>query len=310
MDRLRTIECFLASAELGSFSRAARSLGITPASVSRQIGLLEDRLGTRLFNRTTRHLSLTEGGALFRERVCGLVEGLSEAEDIVRDLSGAPAGLLRITAPASFGRLHIAPWLPSFLDRYPQIKLDLFFTDRLVDVLEERIDVAIRITDAQDSSTICRKLARQNSVVCASPAYLDRHGAPKRFGDLQAHNCLTYSAQITSRWRLYRRGEEIDHLDVSGNMRARDGDTIYVATLYGLGLSLQPLWRVGDDLKVGKLINVFPEYAVSSIGAATGIHAFYNHREYLAPKVKVLVDYLIEIYGSPPYWENGFPSVT
>ncbi len=304
------IECFLASAELGSFSRAARSLGITPPSVSRQIGMLEDRLGIRLFNRTTRHLSLTEGGALFDERVRGLVAGLSEAEDIVRELSGAPVGVLRITAPASFGRLHIAPWLPSFLDRYPQIKLDLFFTDRLVNILEEKIDVAIRITDAQDSSTISRKLARQNSVVCASPGYLDRHGAPEQFGDLQAHNCLTYGAQPASRWRLYCRGEEIDHLDVSGNMRARDGDTIYVATLHGLGLSVQPLWRVGDDLKAGKLINVFPEYAVSSIGAATGIHAFYNHRHHLAPKVRVLVDYLIETYGAPPYWEKDLASIS
>jgi DNA-binding transcriptional LysR family regulator len=303
MDRLRMINCFVASAQLGSFSRASRDLGVTPASVSRQVSLLEGHLGLSLFNRTTRHLSLTEAGALFLERVSGALQQLSTAEDLVRELKGEPRGVLRVTAPASFGRLHIAPWLAGFLERYPGITLDLFFTDRVLDFLEERIDVAIRITAIQDSSTIGRKLARQHSVVCATPDYLARSGRPTAFADLCRHNCLIYGKHPHTVWRLYRNEDEIGRVEVGGNVRARDADSIYIAALAGVGVSLQPLWRVGDDLKSGRLLNLFPGSVVSSIGPATTIHAFYNHRRHLAPKITAFVDYLLERFGSPPYWE-------
>lgn len=208
MDRLRMIQYFVTSARLGSFSRASRDLGVTPASVSRQVSLLEGRLGVCLFNRTTRHLSLTEGGALIFERVGGVMDQLSDAENVIRDLTAVPSGMLRVTAPASFGRLHVAPWLTGFLALYPEVKLDLLFTDRVVDLLEEKIDVAIRITAAQDSSTIGRKLAPQHSVVCASPDYVKRFGRPADFSALAGRNCLTYGTHPIGVWRLYRQGQE------------------------------------------------------------------------------------------------------
>ncbi len=304
MDRLRMIEYFLASARHGSFSQAARSLGITPASISRQIHLLELRLGTKLFNRTTRRLSLTEGGTLFFETVSKHMDGLTDAEDQVSQLNKTPGGLLRVTAPASFGRLHIAPWLPRFIELYPDISLDLVFTDRLIDIMEEEIHIAIRITDAQDSNIISRKLARQYSIVCASPEYIRRHGPAKTFDELAGHNCLIFGKTRSAlRWRLYKGGKEQGQVEVAGNLSARDGDTIHVATLHGLGVSVQPVWRIGDDLRSGRLVDLFPGCSASSIGAATSIHAFYLHREHLVPKVKALIDFLAETYGSPPYWE-------
>jgi DNA-binding transcriptional LysR family regulator len=305
MDRLRMIHYFVETVRRGGFSRAGRELGLTPASISRQVSQLEDSLGLRLLNRTTRQLSLTEAGELFYERVSHVVADLAEADEIVRSLRGGPSGLLRVTAPASFGRLHIAPCLAGFLDTYPQIKLDLVFTDRLVHMLDEKIDVAVRITAAADSSLISRMLARQYSVVCLAPSYADRRGAPKRFEDLATHNCLTYGSAGASTWRFYDGEDEVAQVEVGGNVHARDGDSIYVATLAGVGISLQPTWRVAEDLKAGRLKPLFPGFWASSIGGASAIHAYYVHRRHLAPKIKAFVDYLAEAYRSPPYWEKG-----
>ncbi len=305
MDRLRMIHYFVETVRHGGFSRAGRELGLTPASISRQVSQLEDSLGLRLLNRTTRQLSLTEAGELFYERVSHVVADLAEADEIVRGLRGGPSGVLRVTAPASFGRLHIAPLLAGFLESYPQVKLDLVFTDRLVHLLDEKIDVAIRITAAPDSSMISRVLARQYSVVCLAPAYAQRRGTPPRFEALADHNCLTWGAAGASTWRFYDGPKEVGRVEVAGNVQARDGDSIYVATLAGIGISLQPIWRVAEDLKAGRLVPLFPGMWASSIGGASAIHAYYVHRRHLAPKVKAFVDYLAEAYRSPPYWERG-----
>lgn len=299
------IHYFVETVRHGGFSRAGRELGLTPASISRQVSRLEDSLGLRLLNRTTRQVSLTEAGELFYDRVSHVVADLAEADEIVRSLRGGPSGLLRVTAPASFGRLHIAPSLGGFLAAYPQIKLDLVFTDRLVHLLDEKIDVAIRITAAPDSSLIGRMLARQHSIVCLAPAYAAKHGSPRSFADLARHNCLTYGAAGASTWRFYEGGDEVARVEVGGNVHARDGDSIYVATLAGIGISLQPIWRVGEDLKAGRLRPLFPGYWASSIGGASAIHAYYVHRRHLAPKIKAFVDYLAEAYRAPPYWEKG-----
>ncbi|MBL8687955.1 MAG: LysR family transcriptional regulator [Rhodospirillaceae bacterium] len=305
MDRLRMIHYFVETVRRGGFSRAGRELGLTPASISRQVSQLEDHLGLRLLNRTTRQLSLTEAGELFFERVSRVVEDIAEADEIVRGLRDGPSGVLRVTAPASFGRLHIAPCLAGFLETYPQIKLDLVFTDRLVHLLDEKIDVAIRITAAPDSSMISRVLARQHSVVCLAPAYAAKHGAPKKFDALVDHNCLTYGPSGASTWRFYDDKREVAQVEVAGNIQARDGDSIYVATLAGVGISLQPIWRVAEDLKAGRLVPLFPGFWASSIGGASAIHAYYVHRRNLAPKIKAFVDYLADAYRSPPYWERG-----
>jgi len=299
------IQYFVETVRRGGFSRAGRELGLTPASISRQVSQLEDSLGLRLLNRTTRQLSLTEAGELFYERVSHVVADLAEADEIVRSLRGGPSGLLRVTAPASFGRLHIAPALGGFLDTYPQIRLDLVFTDRLVHMLDEKIDVAIRITAAPDASLISRMLARQHSIVCLAPSYAERRGTPKRFEDLARHNCLTYGAAGASTWRFYDSNSEVAQIEVGGNIHARDGDSIYVATLAGIGISLQPIWRVGEDLKAGRLKPLFAGFWASSIGGASAIHAYYVHRRHLAPKTKAFIDYLADAFRSPPYWEKG-----
>ncbi len=195
--------------------------------------------------------------------------------------------------------------LVGFLESYPQVKLDLVFTDRLVHLLDEKIDVAIRITAAPDSSMISRVLARQYSVVCLAPAYAQRRGTPPRFEALADHNCLTWGAAGASTWRFYDGPKEVGRVEVAGNVQARDGDSIYVATLAGIGISLQPIWRVAEDLKAGRLVPLFPGMWASSIGGASAIHAYYVHRRHLAPKVKAFVDYLAEAYRSPPYWERG-----
>lgn len=307
MDRLRMIHYFVETVRRGGFSRAGRELGLTPASISRQVSQLEDSLGLRLLNRTTRQLSLTEAGELFYERVSHVVEDLAEADEIVQSLHGGPSGLLRVTAPASFGRLHIVPALAGFLETYPQIRLDLVFTDRLVHMLDEKIDVAIRITAAPDASLIGRRLARQHSIVCLATSYAEKRGAPRRIEDLAKHNCLTYGASGGSTWRFYdgESDREVAQIEVSGNVHARDGDSIYVATLAGIGISLQPIWLVAEDLKAGRLKPLFPGTWASSIGGASAIHAYYVHRRHLAPKIKAFVDYLADAYRSPPYWENG-----
>jgi DNA-binding transcriptional LysR family regulator len=305
MDRLKKLQYFVASVRLGGFSKAGRAFGVTPASISRQIALLEDQLGLRLLNRTTRQLSLTEIGALFYDRADRIVQEMADAEELVRSFKGAPRGVLRITAPASFGRLHIAPWIGGFLEDFPDIALDLHFTDRLVDIYEEKIDVAIRITAPADSSVICRLLARQRSVACASPAYFARRPRPSAFADLSAHNCLTYGRHTESVWRFYRDEREVGRVEARGNVHSRDGDSIYAATLAGVGVSIQPIWRAAEDLRSGRLIDLFPGFAASSIGGASAIHAYYSNRRHLAPKIKVFVDYLATTYGAPPYWERA-----
>lgn len=293
MDSLAEMEAFVRVVHAGSFSAAARASGLTPSAVSKQISRLEARLGARLFNRTTRRLGLTEVGAAFHERAQRILSEVEEAERAVSHASAAPRGTLRLNVPVVFGRLHVAPLLPEFLGLYPEVRIDITFNDRFVDLLEEGVDVAIRIGDLGDSSLIARRLAPNRRVVCGAPAYFERNGYPEHPADLSRHNCLVYT-YLASRndWRFVcankPRSEAQDVVQVSGNFEANNAEAIHGALRSGLGLGLLPLWLVGEDLRAGRLVQALPGYhAVDS-----AVYAVYPPGRHLSPKVRCFIDFL------------------
>jgi DNA-binding transcriptional LysR family regulator len=288
---------FTRVARAGNMSAAGREMGLSPAVVSKRISLLEDRLNVRLFQRTTRQLTLTDTGEGYFRRVVAILGMLEEAENFVNRRNERPRGILRITAPTSFSRLHIAPHIPRFLEMYPEIELDLHLTDTFVDIIRDGFDLAIRIGALQDSSLVQRKLASDTRVVCASPQYLERHGEPTSLPDLDRHNCLSAGAQES--WRL--EGPDGSHqLRLEGNIRCNSADFVREALLAGLGIGLRPIWEIGGDLKSGALRHILPQYHGAN---ALAVHAIYPSRDYMPEKLNVFIEYLATLYGSTPYWE-------
>lgn len=300
------LEIFARVARTGNMSAAGREMGLSPAVVSKRISLLEDRLNARLFQRTTRQLTLTETGEGYFKRVVDILSLLEEAEDFVSRRNTRPRGLLKVTAPTSFSRLHIAPYLPAFLEKFPEIELDFNLTDNFVDIIRDGYDLAVRIGELQDSSLVQRKLAADTRVVCASPKYLEAQGTPRTVADLDFHNCLSAGAQDV--WRL--QGPDGAHqLRVKGNIRSNSFEFMREALLAGLGLGLRSTWDIGPEIKSGALKIVLPEYR----GVDTmAIYAVYPCRDFMPEKVNVLIEYLAELYGNAPYWDNGLelPKVT
>ena len=293
------LEIFARVARTGNMSAAGREMGLSPAVISKRISLLEERLNARLFQRTTRQLTLTETGEGYFKRVVDILSLIEEAEDFVSRRNTKPRGLLKVTAPTSFSRLHIAPYLPQFLTRFPEIELEFQLTDNFVDIIRDGFDLAIRIGELQDSSLVQRKLAADKRVICASPKYVELSGLPKSLADLDFHNCLSAGAQ--DYWRL--QGPDGHHqLKVKGNIRSNSFEFIREALLAGLGLGLRSTWDIGTELKNGDLKVVLPEYK----GADTvAIYAVYPCRDFMPEKVNVFIEFLAELYGSDPYWEKG-----
>lgn len=293
------LDIFARVARTGNMSAAGREMSLSPAVVSKRISLLEERLGTRLFQRTTRQLTLTETGEGYFKRVVDILSLVAEAEDFVSRRNDQPRGLLKVTAPTSFSRLHIAPYLPEFLSRYPEVELDFHLTDSFVDIIRDGFDLAVRIGELPDSSLVAKKLSPDNRVICASPAYLEKMGVPTSLSDLEHHNCLSAGAQDF--WRL--EGPDGSHqLRVKGNIRSNSAELIREALLTGLGLGLRPTWDIGAEVKSGALKVVLPEYRGSH---SMAIHAVYPCREFMPTKVNVFIDFLAELYGTEPYWEKG-----
>ena len=301
MDHLSVMAVFARVVEMESFSGAARDLGLSKSAVSKQVGRLEDRMGLRLLNRTTRRLSLTEAGAAFYQGCRRVVAEAEAAEQAVTRLASAPRGRLKVNAPMSFGVRHLAPALPDFMARYPELTVDLALNDRLVDLVEEGFDVAIRIARLADSSLIARRLAPNRLVLCATPAYLRAHGAPRSIDELKDHACLLYSYQTAGDvWRLCGPGGE-RRLRITGRVRINNGDALLAAALGGLGVALLPCFICGQDLRAGRLIHVLPEW---SSPADTAITAVYPASRNLSPKVRVFVDFLAERFGGTPHWDQ------
>ncbi len=300
MDRLDTMEAFVRVADSRSFSEAARRLRLSKSVVSRQVSALETHLGARLFHRTTRSLSLTEVGQAYYERCARILAEIEEANLSVSSLQTEPRGKLRINAPMSFGVLHLAPLLPSFLERYPQIDIDMAMSDRFVSLVDDGFDVAVRIGKLEDSSLIARHLAPLRRVVCASPAYLAARGTPRTPDDLAGHCCLTYSNRSTpDEWSFQTAEGQRWPVEVHGRLRVNNGDALREAALGGVGIITLPSFIVGRDLQAGTLVALLAEHVPQD----AAIHAVYPHNRHLSPKVRAFVDFLVEHIGPRPYWD-------
>ncbi len=300
MDQLAALRAFVAVAEAQSFSNAARALRIAKSAVSRQVSDLEADLGARLLHRTTRSLSLTEAGRAYFERATRILADLDDANMAVGELQAAPRGRLRISAPMSFGFLHLMPALSDFMARYPEVVVDLAMNDRFVDLVNEGFDVAIRIGTLPDSSLIARQLAPARRVICASPAYLSAHGAPRAPNDLTAHVCLFNSNLRSAReWRFVSPDGAPLPVTVNGPLSVDNGDALRVAALRGLGLANLPTFIVGADLQSGALATVLDSFVAQDLS----INAVYPHSRHLSPTVRALIDFLVDRFGPEPYWD-------
>jgi len=298
MTAISDLEIFARVARTANMSAAGREMGLSPAVVSKRISLLEERLGARLFQRTTRHLTLTETGEGYFKRVVDILSLIEEAEDFVSRRNTRPRGVLKVTAPTAFSRQHIAPYLPDFLRRYCDIELEMQLTDNIVDIIRDGYDVAIRIGELRDSSLVARKLANDHRILCASPQYIAANGAPETLADLESHNCLLAGAQDV--WRLEGPEGQVQ-VRVKGNIRSNSADFVRHALLDGLGIALRSTWDIGPELKSGALQQILPKYrGVSSVA----IFAVYPCREFMPNKVTVFIEFLAELFTKPGYWDR------
>jgi DNA-binding transcriptional LysR family regulator len=298
MDHLAELDIFARVVTAGSMSAAGRELGLSPPVVSKRIKSLEERLGTRLLQRTTRQLTLTESGKGFYERVVAILASVEEAEAWVSRRAAAARGILRVSAPTSFGRMHIAPHLVDFLTAYPEITIDLSLSDQFVDIVAEGYDLAIRIADLADSSLVAKRLAPNHRVLCATPGYLAAQGMPQALADLANHRLLLHNAD---HWRLESAdGPAVVRVDSA--VRTNSSEVVREAVLAGMGIALRSTWDVGPEIDSGKLLIVLPEWHASS---RVAVHAVYPSRRHLAHKVRVFMDFLGERFGNPPYWDKG-----
>jgi DNA-binding transcriptional LysR family regulator len=286
----------------GGFTRAAEALDTSPANVTRYVNELEAHLATRLLNRTSRKLSLTESGEALYERCRSILEEVAEAEAIASSSAVAPRGRLRINAPLSFGVRHLASLWPAFLERYPEVELDIALIDRVVDIVEEGYDLAIRISRTGPASHVGRKLATSRNIVCASPAYVAAHGAPTAPGDLKDYACIGYAYAATADdWR-FTDGQGKPHaVKVEPRVRTNNGDTAQALALGGRGITWQPTFLIGEDLKAGRLVRLMPDYEMAPID----ILAVYPSRRHVSAKVRAMIDFLAHAFRGEPVWDRG-----
>jgi DNA-binding transcriptional LysR family regulator len=291
---LRAAQLFVGVVQSGSLSSAGRKVGLSPASVSRHINALEEALGGRLLNRTSRKLTLTEAGETYYAKLEQILQQITEANATVAQLQSAPRGNIRVHSRMLVGNLYLVPALPEFIARYPDIRIDLTLSNYPVDLVEHNIDVDIRIGKLSDSSLIARKLAGSRRLVCATPEYLARHRAITHPTDLAEHNCLTYRLNVgPTIWRfLDADGGALVEVPVSGSLQANNGEALRIAMLGGLGIALMPDWSVRHEIAAGRLVNLFPEYAASHVEFDNGIYAVFQPTRHLATKVRVFIDYI------------------
>lgn len=306
MDRFTQLAAFISTLDRGSQAAAARELGVTPAMVGRYITALENRLGTRLLNRTTTRQSATEAGLAFRDQAAAILDQLDAAEHQAATTQASPHGVLRINAPMVFGTRHLAAAVAGFGARHPGVRTELVLNDRVVDLVEEGYDLAIRIGRLPDSSLVSRRLASCRTLLCAAPAYLARHGAPHHPEDLRHHNCLLYSYATTrDTWHLSGPGGTAVSQPVRGNLVANNGDALLAAALSGAGIVLQPTFIAADALRAGTLVSVLGDWRLPELT----VHAVFSSARHLSPKVRAFVDHLVgQFGGDPPPWDRGLPA--
>lgn len=301
MDRIDDIALFLRVLDLGSISAAARSLDLSPALASQRLQRLERALGVRLLHRSTRRLHATPEGAVLAEQGRVLVEDLETLTGGLRQAGTEAAGNLRVTTSASFGRQYVSPLLPEFLDRHPAIRLSIDLDDRLQDLVSAGYDLAVRIGALADSSLVARRLATNRRVLCASPDYLRRRGAPRTPEDLAGHDCvlLVGSRGRQDLWRLGDGHGGETTVRVRGRFESNYGEVLRDAVVAGFGIAMHSVWHVCDDLRAGRLQAVLPDHPI----ADTGIHALMPQRRLVPLRVRAFVDFLAERFGENPPWE-------
>ena len=301
MDRFTTLAVFVKVVDSQSFAAAARDFGLSPAMVSKHVRALEERLGARLLNRTTRRLSLTEVGRGYYERARQVLADLEDADRAASDLHAAPRGTLKVNAPFSFGIRHVGPAIADYLAAYPGVAVDIDLSDRYIDLLAEGVDVALRIGRLADSSLIARRLAPIRLVACAAPAYLARRGPPARPRDLADHDCLLYTYAATAdEWRFVGPGGTDEVVRVSGRLRANNGDLLMAAALDGLGIALAPSFMAGEHVQAGNLVTLLPGYAAPEVA----LYAVYPPGRHLSAKLRSFVDFLVARFGEEPEWDR------
>lgn len=293
MDKFLEMQTFAAVVDSGSFVKAADALAMSKAAVSRYVSDLEARLGVRLLHRTTRRLSLTDEGQVFHARCKELLAEVDDAEAEITARTDNASGTLRVNAPQSFGVRHLAPLWGEFCALHPRVTLDITLNDRIVDLVEEGFDLAVRIAALPDSTLVSRRLATARSVLCASPEYLKQRGTPRHPGELAQHSVITYSYLATKdEWRFDGPQGPVS-VRTRPCIRTNSGDTCRIAALAHQGVVLQPLFLVGDDLAAGRLVELMPEYRSGELG----IYAVYPTRKHVSPKVRVLIDFLTRCFA-------------
>ncbi|MFT0891158.1 LysR family transcriptional regulator [Pseudochelatococcus sp. G4_1912] len=303
LDRLTSMSVFTKVVASGSFTAAAQICGLSQTMVTKHIAALEQRLGTKLLHRTTRRLTLTDAGRRFHDACMRLLPEIEEAETDAGAGNIEPHGILRLNVPFSFGIRQIAPALSDFLAAHPQLEIELGLTDRVVDLVEEGWDMAVRIGTLAESRLIARKLAPCRNLLCASPAYLERHGMPKIMSDLSHHNCLGYTLSQrlgADRWPFGLSGETVR---VSGNLRVNNGDVLVIAAEAGQGIIYQPTFLVGDSIRAGRLTAITLNHPVVEVG---NVYAVFPHDRSPPAKVRALIDFLVTRF-SPAPWDRDLP---
>jgi len=301
MDKSSEMAVFVEVARKGSFSAAARRLQLSPSAISKLVTRMEERLGSRLFNRTTRKLSLTEGGQRYFGRCVEILADIDAAEELLAGYQQAPKGELTVSCSPGFARFQLLPMIPRFLEQHPQLDLNLQTSGEKVDLLSHNVDVAIRLGTLKDSSLVARKLGESHRILCASPHYLEAHGTPKTPEDLLQHNCLTIAADSDfNRWAL-NRGKRQQVVSVSGNLVSNSVDSLYEMALQGQGIINLAEFIVGPELQTGRLVPVLKNYKSDS----QLIHAIYPHRRHLPAKVRVFIDFLLEEFSNERPWNKS-----
>ncbi len=303
MQDLNLLVVFARVVEAGSFSEAARRMGVSRTVVSKAIAKLEQDLCARLFLRSTRHISLTEPGAAILEHANRMLVEAEQIERVAASLYAEPRGVLKVSVPNSFGVHHLTPIISCFVNQYPKIKVDLTISDRWVDLVKDGYDVIVRVTNEPDLDLVARKIAPVRRVLCATPQYFKQWGVPESPRDLEKHNCLDCGfASGQGYWHFTGPEGGID-VPVSGNLRINNNDALAQAVFYGLGIALLPAYTVGMDLKKGRIQSVLSEY----LSIDRYIYACYLPSKYLPIKIRVFIDFLLENIGSNPYWDDGLP---
>ncbi|HEX5767635.1 MAG TPA: LysR family transcriptional regulator [Burkholderiales bacterium] len=299
MDRLGAIQVFAQVVESGSFAKAAERLGLSTSATSRHVADLEAHLQTRLLNRTTRRVSLTESGRAFYERAVQLLADLEEAEQEAARAAVVPRGTIRLTTSVNFGVRHLAPAIAEFLGRHAEVRFDVSLSDRVVDLIEEGFDLAVRLGTTGSENVVARKLGETRLVPCASPQYLSAHPAPKAPEDLAAHNCFTYE-YITPRnvWRFRDAAGGERAVRIAGTLHSNNGDLLAEIAARGCGIVFEPAFIVGPDVRAGRLVPLLQDFMPPPVP----IYAVYPSRKHLSAKVRAFVDFLVTRFEDAPDW--------